>query len=103
MRMGTAAARWVRPATRLGSGGAWSGLGGIATAVGPFVGGWLIDTVSWRLAFFVNVPFAALVVLASRHVPETRSDREEHLDGRGAAAASVGLALVTYGLIERSV
>ena len=43
------------------------------------------------------------MVLASRHVPETRSDTQEHLDGRGAAAASVGLALVTYGLIERSV
>ena len=90
------------PQDRARAVGAWSGLGGIATAVGPFVGGWLIDTVSWRLAFFVNVPFAALVVLASRHVPETRSGTQEHLDARGAAAASVGLALVTYGLIERS-
>ncbi len=90
------------PQDRAQAVGAWSGLGGIATAVGPFVGGWLIDTVSWRLAFFVNLPFAALVALASRHVPETRSDTEEHLDGRGAAGASVGLALVTFGLIERS-
>ncbi|HWA40464.1 MAG TPA: MFS transporter, partial [Gemmatimonadales bacterium] len=43
--------------------GAWSGLGGVASAVGPFLGGWLIDSVSWRLAFFVNLPFAAVVAL----------------------------------------
>lgn len=82
--------------------GAWSGLGGVASAIGPFVGGWLIDSVSWRLAFFVNLPFAAVVAVASRHVPETRSPTEEHLDLQGAAAASVGLALLTYGLIEGS-
>jgi EmrB/QacA subfamily drug resistance transporter len=82
--------------------GAWSGLAGVASAVGPFAGGWLIDAVSWRLAFFVNVPFAAVVVVASRHVPETRTDESEHLDLRGAAAASAGLALATYGLIERA-
>jgi MFS family permease len=68
--------------------------------VGPFLGGWLIDSVSWRLAFFVNLPFAAVVVLASRHVPETRSHDEAHLDLRGALTASLGLASVTYGLIE---
>jgi EmrB/QacA subfamily drug resistance transporter len=82
--------------------GAWSGLGGVASAVGPFLGGWLIDSVSWRLAFFVNLPFAAVVVIAARHVPETRSHDEEHLDLQGAAAASVGLALLTFGLIESS-
>jgi EmrB/QacA subfamily drug resistance transporter len=80
--------------------GAWSGLGGVASAIGPFAGGWLIDAVSWRLAFFVNVPLAALVVLASRHVPETRSGDEDHLDLVGALAASVGLGVTTYGLIE---
>jgi EmrB/QacA subfamily drug resistance transporter len=80
--------------------GAWSGLGGVASAIGPFLGGWLIDSVSWRLAFFVNLPFAAVVALASRHVPETSSGTEEHLDLRGAAAASIGLAVLTYGLIE---
>ena len=90
------------PEDRAKAVGAWSGLAGVATAIGPFAGGWLIDAVSWRLAFFVNVPFAAAVVVAARHVPETRSDDSEHLDLRGAAAASVGLALATYGLIERS-
>jgi EmrB/QacA subfamily drug resistance transporter len=82
--------------------GAWSGLAGVATAIGPFAGGWLIDAVSWRLAFFVNVPFAVAVVIASQHVPETQSDEAQRLDLQGAAAASVGLALATYGLIESS-
>ena len=82
--------------------GAWSGLSGISTALGPFVGGWLIDSVSWRLAFFVNLPMAAAVVVASRHVPETRSPGAERLDLGGALTASAGLALATYGLIERS-
>jgi EmrB/QacA subfamily drug resistance transporter len=80
--------------------GAWSGLGGIATAIGPFAGGWLIDSVSWRLAFLVNVPFALAVVVASRHVPETRGTGAHHLDLPGAFTASAGLALATYGLIE---
>src|SRR5256714_1328001 len=53
--------------------GAWSGLGGIATALGPFVGGYLIGAVSWRLVFFVNLPLAvAVIVVAARHVPESR-------------------------------
>ena len=90
------------PEDRARAVGAWSGLAGVATAVGPFAGGWLIDAVSWRLAFFVNVPFAVAVVVAARHVPETQSDETEHLDLQGAAAASVGLAMATYGLIESS-
>jgi MFS family permease len=54
--------------------GAWSGLGGVATAIGPFLGGWLIAAVSWRLVFFINLPIAAVVVaIAVRHVPESRA------------------------------
>src|SRR3546814_12961435 len=76
-------------------------MSGIATAIGPFLGGWLIDTVSWRLAFFVNVPLAIAVAIAARRVPETKSDAVGRLDFGGALAASAGLALATYGLIER--
>jgi EmrB/QacA subfamily drug resistance transporter len=90
------------PEDRAQAVGAWSGLAGVATAIGPFAGGWLIDAVSWRLAFFVNIPFAVAVVIAARHVPETQSEEAQHLDLQGAAAASVGLALATYGLIESS-
>jgi EmrB/QacA subfamily drug resistance transporter len=84
--------------------GAWSGLGGIATAIGPFLGGWLIGAVSWRLVFFINLPLAAVVVaVAARHVPETRSPGPPpKLDVRGAACISGALAGITYGLIAAS-
>ena len=82
--------------------GAWSGLAGIASAVGPFVGGWLIDSVSWRYVFVINVPLAAAaVVVAQRHVPESRDeDAVRHLDLPGGLALSLGLAGVVYALIE---
>ncbi|HZR50472.1 MAG TPA: MFS transporter [Streptosporangiaceae bacterium] len=84
--------------------GAWSGLGGIATAAGPFLGGWLISAVSWRLVFFINLPVAVLVLaIAARHVPESRSPGEvPKLDIRGALSISAALAGITYGLIGAS-
>ena len=84
--------------------GAWSGLGGVATAIGPFVGGWLISAVSWRLVFFINLPLAvAVVVIAARHVPETKSPGPvPRLDIKGAACISGALAGITYGLIAAS-
>jgi len=83
--------------------GAWSGLAGVTTAIGPFVGGWLIDAASWRLIFLLNVPLAGLAAwIAVRHVPDT-SDREPGaLDLPGAALVTVGLAAVAYALIERA-
>jgi len=81
--------------------GAWSGLAGIASAVGPFVGGWLIDTFSWRWVFLVNVPVAVVAVaITVRHVPETRADTDQALDVAGAALAAVGLATLCWALIE---
>jgi EmrB/QacA subfamily drug resistance transporter len=84
--------------------GAWSGLAGVAGALGPFVGGWLIDAVSWRLIFFINVPIAALCFLITwRYVPESldEDDRGVRPDVPGALTASLGLAATAYGLIER--
>ncbi|MDT7580810.1 MAG: hypothetical protein QOK35_2074 [Pseudonocardiales bacterium] len=81
--------------------GAWSGLGGIAGAVGPFVGGWLVEW-SWRAVFLLNLPLAALVVaVALRHVPETR-DREAApgLDVPGTVLAVVALGALTWSLTE---
>ena len=53
---------------RMAAIGAWSGLGGVATAIGPFLGGWLIDAVSWRLVFYINLPLAAVVIaISARH------------------------------------
>ncbi len=81
--------------------GAWSGLGGVATAVGPFLGGWLISAVSWRLVFFINLPVAAAVVaIAVRHVPESRAPGPRRpIDVTGAVMISLALAGITYGLI----
>ena len=88
------------PDDRAAAVGVWSGLGGVAGAVGPFVGGYLIDSVSWRLAFFINLPLALGVLVASRHVPESRAAGAPRLDLAGAVTASAGLALSTYALIE---
>jgi len=81
--------------------GAWSGLGGVATAVGPLVGGWLITAVSWRLIFLMNLPMAVLVLAASRHIPESRDPTASRkVDWLGASLIAVGLAATTYALIE---
>lgn len=79
--------------------GAWSGLGGIAGAIGPFLGGWLVEW-SWRTVFLINLPIAALiVVVALRHVPESsNSEAADGLDVAGTVLATLGLAALTYGL-----
>jgi EmrB/QacA subfamily drug resistance transporter len=84
--------------------GTWSGFTAITAAIGPVVGGWLIEHVSWRAAFFINVPLALIVLLISFwRVPESRDDMgRKRLDWLGAAFATVGLGAVVYGLIESS-
>jgi EmrB/QacA subfamily drug resistance transporter len=79
--------------------GAWSGLGGVAGAVGPFLGGWLVEW-SWRAVFLVNLPVAVLIVaVAARHVPETRDPAAAPgLDWTGTALAVAGLGGLTYAL-----
>ena len=82
--------------------GLWSGFGGLTTAVGPFVGGYLIQAVSWRLIFLINLPLVAAVLwVAIRHVPETKGTAaHERLDLTGAALTAFGLGGLIYGLIE---
>jgi EmrB/QacA subfamily drug resistance transporter len=82
--------------------GAWSGLAGVSTAVGPFLGGWLVEAVSWRLIFLINLPLAVVVVWAARSIPETSNPavRGQRLDLAGAALTALGLAGVTYALTE---
>ena len=83
--------------------GAWSGLGGVATAIGPLLGGWLVDVASWRWVFLINLPVAALVVwLAQRHVPESHDPGAEGtpVDWAGGLLGALALAGLTYALIE---
>lgn len=82
--------------------GAWSGLSGIGAAIGPFLGGWLVDAGSWRLIFLINVPLAiAVIAVTIRHVPETRDPTSARgIDVAGATLTTVGLASVTWALIE---
>jgi EmrB/QacA subfamily drug resistance transporter len=82
--------------------GTWSGWTAITAALGPMLGGWLVEHLSWRYAFFLNVPLAMAVLwLALRHLPESRDETAPPgLDWPGALLASVGLGLLVYGLIE---
>ncbi|BCN65919.1 MFS transporter [Prescottella equi] len=85
--------------------GLWSGLGGVAAAVGPLLGGWLVEVAGWRSVFLINLPLAVAVVwVSARHVPETRDPHPpERLDVLGSALAALALGALTYGLIETAV
>jgi MFS family permease len=82
--------------------GAWAGLGGVAAAVGPFVGGWLVEHASWRWIFLLNLPLAAVTLVLTRScVPETRdTSATGRFDVLGAALGATALAGVTFALIE---
>lgn len=82
--------------------GAWSGLGGVATALGPLLGGYLVAAVSWQAIFLINIPIGVLVVaMSTLHVPETRdSSANGRVDFGGAGLAALGLGGTTYALIE---
>jgi EmrB/QacA subfamily drug resistance transporter len=84
--------------------GTWSGSTAITTALGPVMGGWLIEHVSWRAVFFLNIPLAVIVLLlVVRCVPESRNEEESRkLDLLGAALATLSLGAIVYGLIESS-
>jgi EmrB/QacA subfamily drug resistance transporter len=89
------------PADRAKAIGAWSGLGSIAAAIGPFVGGGLVQYASWRWIFLINAPLAAVTVLVTlKYVPESRAREAGRFDLLGAGLAAVSLAGVTYWLIE---
>ncbi|MFC4120196.1 MFS transporter [Nonomuraea zeae] len=85
--------------------GAWSGLGGVASAIGPLLGGWMVQTAGWRWAFLINLPFAVLIVFVTvRHVPESKDPQATgRFDVLGAVLAALALAGITYGLIQKGV
>src|SRR2546421_6547111 len=83
--------------------GTWSGFSAITTGIGPVIGGWLIEHVSWRAVFFINLPLAIVVVLISlRHVAENSEKETTRVDWFGAILAALGLGALVYGLIESS-
>ena len=83
--------------------GIWAGAGALTTALGPVLGGWLVDTVGWRAIFLINLPVAALAIfIAQRSVPESRDDEARALDIPGTLTAVSGLGALTYGLTAAS-
>src|SRR5258705_11304278 len=81
--------------------GPWSGFSGITAAIGPLLGGWLVNH-SWRWAFFLNVPLAAIVLLLLTRVPESRNPDARGLDVAGSVLVTLGLGGIVFGLIESS-
>src|SRR5437762_8425792 len=84
--------------------GTWSGFSAITAAIGPVLGGWLIEHLSWRAVFFINLPLAAgVLVISLWRVPESRDENQKaRLDWLGATLATIGLGALIYGLIESS-
>ena len=82
--------------------GAWSGLGGVAGAIGPFLGGWIVGSIGWRWIFLLNLPLAvAVLAVTIRHVPESRDPTAQgRFDIAGAVLVALALAGITDGLIE---
>jgi EmrB/QacA subfamily drug resistance transporter len=83
--------------------GTWAGASALTTALGPVAGGWLVDTLSWRAIFFVNVPLAIIaLLLAVRWVPESRNESAAGVDWTGGVLAVTGFGLLAYGLTAAS-
>lgn len=81
--------------------GTWSGFTAITTAIGPVLGGWLVEHASWRWLFFINLPLAlAVVAISVGWIPEIRSTSAKRLDFLGAILATLGLGGLAYGFIE---
>src|SRR5215210_4240970 len=90
------------PAERGGAIGSWTAWSGIAMVVGPLVGGQLVDSVSWRAIFAINVPFVLITLAMSTRIPAARVNRPDaRVDGVGATLAALGLAGPTFALIQQ--
>src|SRR6202047_5057422 len=84
--------------------GTWSGFTAITTAIGPVLGGLLIEHASWHWVFFINVPVAAAVIAISLwHVPESRGSTPQKADWLGASVATLGLTGIVFGFVESAI
>lgn len=93
---------YTDPTARGGAIGSWSGWSGISTVIGPLLGGWLIEVLSWRWVFFINIPVVLITGwLMLKYVPESRSQElRGPIDLTGALLVTIALAGLAYGLIE---
>jgi EmrB/QacA subfamily drug resistance transporter len=84
--------------------GTWAGFSALTTALGPVLGGWLVDALSWRVIFFINLPVALIAIgVTLWRVPESRDERNQApVDWRGGLLATLGLAGLVYGLTAAS-
>jgi EmrB/QacA subfamily drug resistance transporter len=83
--------------------GTWAGLTSVTLVLGPVLGGYLVENVSWRAVFFINIPLAIVIVaITFSHVPESKDEQARRLDLLGAALAAVGLGGLVFGLLESS-
>jgi len=83
--------------------GTWTSLTSVTLILGPVLGGYLVENVSWRGVFFINIPLAiAILAITRSHVPESRNPEARRLDLLGAALAAVGLGSIVFGLLESS-
>jgi len=81
--------------------GTWAAAGAVTTALGPVIGGWLVDSIGWRSIFFINLPIAAAALLLALKLPQDRGTQDvDPLDVRGTLLAIVALALLSYGLVS---
>lgn len=81
--------------------GTWSGFTAITTALGPVLGGWLVEHASWHWVFFINIPLAAVVIgISVYHIPESRNSTAQTVDCLGALVATASLAGLVYGFVE---
>lgn len=81
--------------------GTWSSFTAITAALGPLLGGWLIENYSWRWIFFINLPIAVIVLYSTTKIPEIKSkDQSNKLDWVGATLVTLGLGAIVYGLVE---
>ncbi|HEY4367619.1 MAG TPA: DHA2 family efflux MFS transporter permease subunit [Steroidobacteraceae bacterium] len=91
------------PSERGAAVGAWAGFAALAAAAGPVLGGWLVDTISWRAIFLINVPLAAITIwLAFVAVPESKDANAQGIDWRGALLVATGLGVLSFGLTAAS-
>src|SRR5437868_6626487 len=92
---------FTEPRERAAAIGVWGAVFGLSVALGPVIGGALVDSISWRAVFFVNVPIGLLAILLTAvFVPESRADHPRRLDPVGQVLVIVGLASLTYAIIE---